>query len=205
MDAGRLPNVPVHLDSPMASDVTQLYRRYAEREGLEMERRELYGNWLTLHRTVDESMRLNSLKGPRIIIASSGMMTGGRVLHHLRRLLPDRNNLVVLAGYQAMVATFQYARASSRLKGYQPTLTPTTSFVGSGQRRSHPARSSWSTGSRPPPRRSARAFTTKEGMPSSRSSTAAMSFRSQGPGRKTTGPSVAFDTPGPLVRHRISS
>jgi metallo-beta-lactamase family protein len=101
MDAGRLPNVPVHLDSPMASDVTQLYRRYAEREGLEMERRELYGNWLTLHRTVDESMRLNSLKGPRIIIASSGMMTGGRVLHHLRRLLPDRNNLVVLAGYQA--------------------------------------------------------------------------------------------------------
>jgi metallo-beta-lactamase family protein len=50
---------------------------------------------------VDESKRLNDLKGPRIIIASSGMMTGGRVLHHLRRLLPDRNNLVVLAGYQA--------------------------------------------------------------------------------------------------------
>jgi metallo-beta-lactamase family protein len=101
MEGGRLPNVPVHLDSPMASDVTQLYRRYAEREGLEMERRELYGNWLTLHRTVDESKRLNNLQGPRIIIASSGMMTGGRVLHHLRRLLPDRNNLVVLAGYQA--------------------------------------------------------------------------------------------------------
>jgi metallo-beta-lactamase family protein len=101
MDAGRLPRVPVHLDSPMASDVTQLYRRYAAREGLEMERHELYGNWLTLHRTVEESMRLNNLKGPRIIIASSGMMTGGRVLHHLRRLLPDRNNLIVLAGYQA--------------------------------------------------------------------------------------------------------
>ncbi len=101
MEAGRLPNVPVHLDSPMASDVTQLYRRYAEPEGLEMERSELYGKWLTLHRTVEESKRLNTLKGPRIIIASSGMMTGGRVLHHLQRLLPDRKNLVVLSGYQA--------------------------------------------------------------------------------------------------------
>jgi len=101
MDSGRLPRVPVHLDSPMASDVTQLYRRYAEPEGLEMERSELYGRGLTLHRTVEESKRLNTLKGPRIIVASSGMMTGGRVLHHLQRLLPERRNLVVLAGYQA--------------------------------------------------------------------------------------------------------
>jgi metallo-beta-lactamase family protein len=101
MDAGHLPRVPVHLDSPMASDVTQLYRRYAEPEGLEMERHELYGKWLTLHRSVEESKRLNTLKGPRIIIASSGMMTGGRVVHHLARLLPNKNNLIVLAGYQA--------------------------------------------------------------------------------------------------------
>jgi metallo-beta-lactamase family protein len=101
MEAGRLPWVPVHLDSPMATDVTRLYRRYAEPEGLEMERHELYGSWLTLHRTVQESILLNSLKGPRIIIASSGMMTGGRVLHHVRRLLPNSDNLVVLVGYQA--------------------------------------------------------------------------------------------------------
>jgi metallo-beta-lactamase family protein len=66
-----------------------------------MERQELYGSWLTLHRSVEESMRLNALKGPRIIISSSGMMTGGRILHHLRRLLPDKRNLVVLVGYQA--------------------------------------------------------------------------------------------------------
>jgi metallo-beta-lactamase family protein len=44
---------------------------------------------------------LNNLKGPRVIIASSGMMTGGRVLHHLKRCLPDENNIVVLGGYQA--------------------------------------------------------------------------------------------------------
>jgi metallo-beta-lactamase family protein len=66
-----------------------------------MERYELYGSWLTLHRTVEESKRLNSLKGPRIIIASSGMMTGGRVLHHLQHLLPESRNLVVLSGYPA--------------------------------------------------------------------------------------------------------
>jgi metallo-beta-lactamase family protein len=101
MDAGQLPEVPVHLDSPMATDVTKLYRQYAEPEGLEMERRELYGPWLTLHRSVEESKKLNNLKGPRIIIASSGMMTGGRVLHHLHRLLTDRKNLIVLSGYQA--------------------------------------------------------------------------------------------------------
>ena len=101
MEEGRLPNVPVHVDSPMASNVTQLYRRHAEAEGLEMERHELYGKWLTLHRSVEESKQLNSLKGPRIIIASSGMMTGGRVLHHLRRLVSDRKNLIVLSGYQA--------------------------------------------------------------------------------------------------------
>ena len=46
-------------------------------------------------------MRLNALDGPRVLIASSGMMTGGRILHHLRRLLPDRRNLLLLAGYQA--------------------------------------------------------------------------------------------------------
>ncbi len=46
-------------------------------------------------------MRLNNLDGPRVIISSSGMMTGGRVLHHLKRLLPDEKNLVMLAGYQA--------------------------------------------------------------------------------------------------------
>jgi metallo-beta-lactamase family protein len=46
-------------------------------------------------------MRLNQLKGPRVILASSGMLAGGRVLHHLRRLLPEPENFIVLAGYQA--------------------------------------------------------------------------------------------------------
>jgi metallo-beta-lactamase family protein len=50
---------------------------------------------------VEESRKLNDLPGPRIIISSSGMLTGGRVLHHMLRLLPDPKNLLVLVGYQA--------------------------------------------------------------------------------------------------------
>jgi len=98
--------MPIHLDSPMAIDATRIYARYPEEAGLEaLELRSgsspIYGKNVFLHRTVEESMRLNALDGPRVLIASSGMMTGGRILHHLRRLLPDRRNLLLLAGYQA--------------------------------------------------------------------------------------------------------
>jgi metallo-beta-lactamase family protein len=101
MRSGALPRVPVHLDSPMAIDVTDIYRRHAGTEHLELERADLHGDWVSFHSTVEQSIALNTLKGPRIIIASSGMMTGGRVLHHLKRLLPDPQNLLVLVGYQA--------------------------------------------------------------------------------------------------------
>jgi metallo-beta-lactamase family protein len=100
MTAGLLATVPIHIDSPMASDVTSIYARYAPSE-LQVTRAQLFPHGVHFHRSVEESKELNRLKGPRIIIASSGMMTGGRVLHHLERLLPDLNNLLVLAGYQA--------------------------------------------------------------------------------------------------------
>lgn len=106
MEAEPELRVPIHLDSPMAIDTTRIYRRYPEEHGLEAVRLRsgssvLFDGNVFLHRTVEESMRLNTLAGPRVIISSSGMMTGGRVLHHLRRLLPDSRNVVVLAGYQA--------------------------------------------------------------------------------------------------------
>ena len=99
-------DLPIHLDSPMAVNTTKLYERYSEEKGLEaVDLRSgssnIYGKNVYLHRTREESMRLNSLDGPRVIISSSGMLTGGRVLHHLRRLLSDEKNSVVLAGYQA--------------------------------------------------------------------------------------------------------
>jgi metallo-beta-lactamase family protein len=98
--------LPIHLDSPMAVDTTKIYGRYPEESGLEeLDLRSgssrTYGPNVYLHRTRDESMRLNELTGPRVIVSSSGMLTGGRVLHHLRRLLPESRNRIVLAGYQA--------------------------------------------------------------------------------------------------------
>ena len=56
---------------------------------------------VTLHKTRDDSMALNDLKGPRIIISASGMLSGGRVLHHLARLVKKARNTIIMAGYQA--------------------------------------------------------------------------------------------------------
>ena len=107
MDQGLAPCVPVHLDSPMAVRATRIYRRWPEEAGLEevpirpTGSRVLFGCEVFLHATRDESMRLNPLSGPRIILSASGMLTGGRVLHHLRRLLPNPENIIVLSGFQA--------------------------------------------------------------------------------------------------------
>lgn len=106
MDRGELPRIPIHIDSPMAADVTEIYERHLTSGELdpgtgEPRRGRLFPPGVRLHRTVAESRQLNDLDGPRIIIASSGMLTGGRILHHLARLVGDDKNLLVLVGYQA--------------------------------------------------------------------------------------------------------
>lgn len=103
MAAGRIPRVPIDLDSPMAVDATNIYERYATSLSLdEGVRRGLHPEGLRLHRSVPESRALNDAPGPRVIVSSSGMLTGGRVLHHLARLAGSARNLIVLAGYQAV-------------------------------------------------------------------------------------------------------
>lgn len=106
MAAGEIPQAPIDLDSPMAVDVSRIYARHAKDEGIDADvaahpSQGLNPPSLRYHRTVDESRALNEAKGPRVIVSSSGMLTGGRVLHHLRRLAGDRRNLILLAGYQA--------------------------------------------------------------------------------------------------------
>jgi metallo-beta-lactamase family protein len=106
-DAGRIPRLQVYLDSPMAIDATELYRRHHEEHDLEMDALEAAGRapfrtaHLHLTRTVDDSKRLNDLDPPAIILSASGMATGGRVVHHLKRRLPVSQNLVAFVGYQA--------------------------------------------------------------------------------------------------------
>ena len=105
MDAGRIPRVPVHVDSPMALAALAVYRR-ALAAGSPEFRTDLEPGVLDPHdvreaRTADQSKALNRPATPGIIVSASGMATGGRVVHHLRHLLPDHRSSVVLVGFQA--------------------------------------------------------------------------------------------------------
>lgn len=102
---GRLRPFPIHVDSPMAVEATHVYARYPQAHRVNLDglggRSLLYGKWVSLHRTRQESEALNNLRGPAVIISSSGMLSGGRVLHHCRVRLPQPENTLLLAGYQA--------------------------------------------------------------------------------------------------------
>ena len=105
--AGLIPEVPVFVDSPMALQALHVYREAIDRRSAEL-RPDLADSDsmfdpgdLNELRTVDESKSINHPAWPSIIISASGMATGGRVLHHLEGLLPDPDNCVILAGYQA--------------------------------------------------------------------------------------------------------
>ncbi len=98
---GRVPKVPVYLNSPMASDVTQLYRDYRPLHRLDQAALDAMRDITHIVSTVEESKALNRRKGPMIIVSASGMATGGRVLHHLVAFAPDPRNAIVLSGYQA--------------------------------------------------------------------------------------------------------
>ncbi len=107
-DAQRIPKLPVYVDSPMAASATDLYLRHKEDHDLDFNREEHDGKGdpLDVHefhltRSADESKQINNVTTPCIIISASGMATGGRILHHLARRLPDSRNAVVLAGFQA--------------------------------------------------------------------------------------------------------
>ncbi len=107
----RIPVVPVIVDSPMASQATQVYNRWHEEHDREYasllahKKHPLMTASMMTTSTRDESKRLNDMKGTRIIISASGMLTGGRVLHHAVRILPNENATIVFVGYQAAGTT----------------------------------------------------------------------------------------------------
>ena len=106
-DEKRIPILPVVVDSPMAAQATQVYGRWYEEHDeeyasiLSRKQHPLRTRSMTTASTRDESKRLNDMKGSRIIISASGMLTGGRVLHHALRILPNENATVIFVGYQA--------------------------------------------------------------------------------------------------------
>ena len=103
----RIPILPVCVDSPMAAAATQAYARRSEEQdqeyaaALKITPAPLSTHQMLACSTREESKRINGMQGARIIIAASGMMNGGRVLHHALRLLPDENATLVFVGYQA--------------------------------------------------------------------------------------------------------
>jgi metallo-beta-lactamase family protein len=99
--AGRIPDLPVFLDSPMAVTATEIFRRHPDDHRLPPELCAAVFDGATVVRSVEESKRIDHMHFPRIVVSASGMATGGRVLHHLKVLAPDPRNLVLFAGYQA--------------------------------------------------------------------------------------------------------
>ena len=99
--ARRIPDMPVYLNSPMAADVTRIYRQHLDEHRLSAEQCAALSQEATIVNTMEESKRLNTLSYPSIIVSASGMATGGRVLHHIKAYAPDARNTILFAGFQA--------------------------------------------------------------------------------------------------------
>ena len=107
METGQVPRVPVHTDSPMAIKAVQIFLKHSEE--FTAETKSLIEKWgspldwpnFYFDVTQEESKHINQSNFPMIIVSSSGMVTGGRVLHHLMQRLPDHKNLVLFIGFQA--------------------------------------------------------------------------------------------------------
>jgi metallo-beta-lactamase family protein len=119
-DAARIPSLPVYLDSPMAIEATAIYARHPEEHDQDLKRVEASGERpfapkrLRICKSVEDSKRLNETDGPGIIIAGSGMATGGRILHHFVRRLPDERTTVLFVGYQAAGTRGRLLREGAR-------------------------------------------------------------------------------------------
>lgn len=99
---GRIPaSLPVYLNSPMAQDVTDIYRRHRTEHRLDEGECEAMCKAARIVNSVEESKKLNLSREPKIIIAGSGMATGGRVVHHIAAFGPGAENTIVFAGFQA--------------------------------------------------------------------------------------------------------
>ena len=107
VEKGRVPEVPIFLDSPLAIRATEVYRKYERYYNKEAQYIISSGDkvfkfpMLKFTLTTEESKAINDVPPPKIVIAGSGMSTGGRILHHERRYLSDPNSAILMVGYQA--------------------------------------------------------------------------------------------------------
>jgi len=107
METGQIPRLPVYCDSPMAIKAVEIFLKHSEEytpQAADLIKK--YGSpveWsgFTFALTAEQSKKINESRYPSIIVSSSGMVTGGRILHHLAQRLPDPKNLVIFIGFQA--------------------------------------------------------------------------------------------------------
>lgn len=97
----RIPVMPMYLNSPMATNVNDLLQKYKDLHKLDAETCSAICSAVKYVNSAEDSEKLNEKSGPMIIISASGMLGGGRVLHHLKKFAPDPKNTILLAGYQA--------------------------------------------------------------------------------------------------------
>ena len=158
----RIPKLPVYVDSPMAVSATELYLKYREDHDVQFARDEQNGgDPLSVHefhltKSVAESKAINDVKTPCIIISASGMVTGGRVLHHLAQRLGDARNCVILGGFQAEGTRGRALQEGAKtLSLYGQTVPVRAESVEMGQFSAHAGKSEllrWLTGLQAPPK-----------------------------------------------------
>lgn len=100
-----IPKIPVYLDSPLSKDATEIFLSYPDEHQLTVANGQLVSPICTSCfksvQSLEESIRLHRKEGPMIVISASGMLSGGRVMHHLKHRLPDPKNGLLFVGYQA--------------------------------------------------------------------------------------------------------
>jgi metallo-beta-lactamase family protein len=141
----RIPTLPVFVDSPMAVDATAIHLAHRDDHDREMDALLAHGieplrpARLAFTRSPEQSRAVNRVEGPCVILSASGMATGGRVLHHLARRLPDERTTVLLVGYQAAGTrgwSLQNAARTLRIHGQnvavRATVVTLTNFSAHG-------------------------------------------------------------------------
>ncbi|MGO4762281.1 MBL fold metallo-hydrolase [Cupriavidus sp. 2KB_3] len=122
---GRLPDVPIYLNSPMAIDATQIFSLHPEELHIPREACAAACAMATPVQTMEESIALNHVGNPKIILAGSGMATGGRVVHHLETYGQDARSTILLSGFQAAGtrgAALAAGRRTLRMHGQDITV-----------------------------------------------------------------------------------
>ncbi len=158
LEQKRIPELPVYVDSPMAISVTDMYARHHGDHDLRPQTSADPLNVKNVHltRTVEDYKKINDVVSPCIIISASGMITGGRILHHLARRLPDSRSSVLLVGYQAEGTGGQALQNGAKfLRIFGEQVPVRAEVVNIGQLSAHAGKSEllrWLSGIQAPPR-----------------------------------------------------